>query len=408
MHQHVAPTEGVPKLRTSRRVVVSLSAIMGALGLITLIGLIALWPNQADLPEKQPLFAHEGSTISGEIVDTHPGEAGGMVTMQPDGSENTILVHANPDVPAEDFSIGDRIRVVNLTSLQETPSGPETVYSYMDHHREWPMLVLFGLFVIAIVAVARWKGFAALVGLIGAMAMVWFFLLPALMTGANALMVALVTASVVMMIVMFLAHGISVKTVTALLGTFLGIASVAALAWWAIPATNLTPLAHEDMRRLFYSTEGTIDPKGILLSAMVLTGVGVLNDVTITQSATVIELRSSAPNRSRRSIFAMAMRIGRDHIASTVYTVAFAYVGASMVMIMLGATFDLTMLELFTFEEFAAQIVPILVVSIGLVLTIPLTTAITAWLCGDPIEVENADDADDGFEDELEEDTAEA
>lgn len=395
MHQHVGSAlEGAPKLRASRKVVMSLSAIMAVLGVLTLIGLIALWPNQDDLPERQPLFASEGSTISGEVVATHPGTGGGMVTMQPDGSDNTILVHANPDVPAEDFSIGDRIRVINLTSLLENPSGPETIYTYMDHHREWPMLVLFGLFVLAIVAVARWKGLAALLGLIGAMAMVWFFLLPALMSGANALLVSLVTASVVMMIVMFLAHGISVKTVTALLGTFLGIAAVAALAWWAIPATHLTPLTHDDMRQLF-NTSPVIDPKGILLAAMVLTGVGVLNDVTITQSATVIELRASAPDRSRRQIFNMAMRIGRDHIASTVYTVAFAYVGAIMVTIMLASTFDLAILELFTFEEFASEIVSILVVSIGLVVTIPLTTAITAWLCGDPIAIEEEDDLED-------------
>lgn len=360
---------------------------MGVLGVLTLVGLIALWPNQSDLPEKQQLFASAGSTISGEVVATHPGEGGGMVTVQPDGSENTIQVHVNPDVPAEDFTVGDRIRVINLTSLLEDADSPETIYTYMDHHREWPMVVLFAIFVLAIIAVARWKGFAALMGLIGAMAMVWFFLLPALLSGANALLASLVTASVVMMIVMFLAHGISVKTVTALLGTFLGIAAVAALAWWAIPGTHLTPLTHDDMRQL-YSVSPVIDPAGILLAAMVLTGVGVLNDVTITQAATVIELRANAPDRSRRQVFSMAMRIGRDHIASTVYTVAFAYVGASIVVIMLGSTFDLTMFELFTFEEFAAQIVSILVVSIGLVVTIPLTTAITAWLCGDPVDIE--------------------
>lgn len=402
MHQHVGSAhEDTPKLRASRRVVISLSAIMALLGILTLIGLIALWPSSSDLPDKQQLFESEGSTISGEVLETHPGENGGMVTMQPDGSENTVLVHVNPDVPAEDFEVGDRIRVIILTFQSENGEPSDTIYTYMDHHREWPMVILFGLFVIAIILVARWKGLAALLGLIGAMAMVWFFLLPALLSGANALLASLVTASVVMMIVMFLAHGISIKTVTALLGTFLGIAAVAALAWWAIPGTNLTPLTHDDMRQLFM-TSPVIDPKGILLAAMVLTGVGVLNDVTITQAATVIELRASAPNRSRRDIFNMAMRIGRDHIASTVYTVAFAYVGASMVTIMLGTTFDLSMFELFTFEEFAAQIVSILVVSVGLVVTIPLTTAITAWLCGDPVDISYDEDAELEDDEEIE------
>ena len=385
MHMHVS-SDDAPRIRASPRVVRILSTLMAVLAAATLVGLIALWPNPADLPERQPLFAVEGATVSGEVVSTHPGADGGTVIMRLDDSEQSVVVHANPDVPAEEFAVGDRIRAVHLGALLETVE-PDSVYSYVDHHREWPMLVLVLLFVGAIVAVARWKGLASVIGLGGALAMVWFFLLPTLTLGTNALLASLVTASAVMMIVMFLAHGISVKTVTALLGTFLGIALVAALAWWAIPATHLAPLTHDDMRHLFYAT-GAIDPKGILLAAMVLTGVGVLNDVTITQAATVWELRGSAPDRSRRDIFRMAMRIGRDHIASTVYTVAFAYVGASLVLIMVGSTFDLTMLELFTFEEFASQIISILVVSIGLTLTIPLTTALAAWLCGSPEEAD--------------------
>ena len=185
----------------------------------------------------------------------------------------------------------------------------------------------------------------------------------------------------VMFVVVYLAHGISVKTTTALLGTFAGIAGVAALASWAIPATSLTPLQDEIMAQLPSQFPG-IDARGILLCGMVLAGVGVLNDVTITQASSVWELREALPTAPRRTIFARAMRIGRDHIASIVYTIAFAYVGTALAMLLLASRLDFTILQLLTFNTVAQEIVATLVASISLVATIPITTALGAWLAG--------------------------
>jgi uncharacterized membrane protein len=113
---------------------------------------------------------------------------------------------------------------------------------------------------------------------------------------------------------------------------------------------------------------------------MVLAGVGVLNDVTITQASAVWELRAAAPAATRRELFAHAMRIGRDHIASTVYTIAFAYVGAAVAMLLLASRMDLSLAALVTSNEVAEEIVATLVASIALVAAIPMTTALAAWL----------------------------
>ena len=113
---------------------------------------------------------------------------------------------------------------------------------------------------------------------------------------------------------------------------------------------------------------------------MVLAGVGILNDVTITQASTVWELRTAAPGASRRSIYRQAMRVGRDHIASTVYTIAFAYVGTALAMLLLASRLDFTIIQLLTFNTIAEEVVATLVASTSLVATIPLTTALAAWL----------------------------
>lgn len=133
-----------------------------------------------------------------------------------------------------------------------------------------------------------------------------------------------------------------------------------------------------------------INVRGILLCGMVLAGVGVLNDVTITQASAVWELRAAAPTATRSTVFAQAMRIGRDHIASTVYTIAFAYVGTALAMLLLASRLNFTIVQLLTFNTIAQEIVATLVASISLVATIPITTALAAWLAA-PASAEPAE-----------------
>lgn len=254
---------------------------------------------------------------------------------------------------------------------------------FMDFHRGVPLVALGIVLAILVVAVARLKGLAALCGLVAALATIWFFTLPALLAGRPSLPVALTTASAVLFIVVYLAHGISVKSSTALLGTFAGIAVVTLLAAWAIPAAHLIPGGSEEMSQLAYYAQN-VDIRGVLLCGMVLGGVGVLNDVTITQASSVWELRAAAPEDSRWTIFVRAMHIGRDHIASTVYTITFAYAGGALGLLMLASTLDHRLADLVTYDDIAQELVGIAVASIGLVLAIPLTTGIAAALVGSP------------------------
>jgi uncharacterized membrane protein len=318
--------------------------------------------------------------VSGTVVAIEPGREDGELDVRLDGSDEVVVVQAASGVPAERMHVGDWLELIAL-NVDENPVVGSN-YIFFDYHREVPLAAFALAFLLVVLAVARLKGLLAIVGLVGALALVWLFTLPALTAGRNPLLVALATSGAVLFIVVYLAHGISVKSTTALLGTFLGIAVVASLSWWAIDATHLTPLTHHEMSELSYAAP-LADINGVLLCGMVLAGVGVLNDVTITQASAVWELRTAAPDASRFEVFRSAMRIGRDHIASTVYTIAFAYVGTSLGLLAVASTLDFGLMNLLTFEDIAEELVPTLVAAIGLVLAIPLTTAIGAWLCGD-------------------------
>jgi len=206
------------------------------------------------------------------------------------------------------------------------------------------------------------------------------FVLPAVIEGRDAPMVGLVAAAAIMFVVLPLAHGFTHRTTTALLGTLTGLAVTAALGAAAAKAAHLTGASTEQSYQLSLAIDRADGAalSGIFVCGVILAGLGVLNDVTITQASALWELRAADPSANRRSLFAGAMRIGRDHIASTVYTIAFAYTGAALPILLLVEVFRYPLMQTLTSGEFAEEIARTAVSSIGLVLAIPLTTAIGA------------------------------
>jgi len=188
-------------------------------------------------------------------------------------------------------------------------------------------------------------------------------------------LLALVGSTVIMIGVLYFAHGFSARTSTALLGTIFGLAITALLAAWATDAANLAGVGSHEAATLV-NTSANISISGVILCGLIISGLGVLNDVTITQSSAVWELYELAPATSARKLFTSAMRIGRDHIASTVYTIAFAYAGAALPILIIVMLYDRPLGDTLTSAELSEEVIRTLVGSIGLVLAIPVTTLI--------------------------------
>ncbi|MCU1565294.1 MAG: YibE/F-like protein, partial [Pseudarthrobacter sp.] len=189
------------------------------------------------------------------------------------------------------------------------------------------------------------------------------------------LLLALVGSTVIMIGVLYFAHGFSARTSTALLGTMFGLGITALLAAWATGAANLAGVGNHEATTLV-NTSANISISGVILCGLIISGLGVLNDVTITQSSAVWELYELAPGSSARKLFTSAMRIGRDHIASTVYTIAFAYAGAALPILIIVMLYDRPLADTLTSAELSEEVIRTLVGSIGLVLAIPVTTLI--------------------------------
>lgn len=287
-----------------------------------------------------------------------------------------ISLWATSSITAADVPTGTRIVVQHYPATDEDTE----VWAWHDYDRTVPLVTISLAFALAIILVARKRGLRALIGLVLAFGVIGVYVLPALLAGQNAVVVALSAATVIMTVVLYLAHGFSLRTSTALLGTLVGLGLTTALGVGVASWARLSGVTSEDSYRLaqLLGESGATSLRGLFLCGLVLAGLGVLNDVTITQASAVWELRAASPGASRRELFRGGMRIGQDHIASTVYTIAFAYTGAALPVLLLLELYGLPLLPTLTSGEFAEEIVRTMVASIGLVAAIPLTTAIAA------------------------------
>ncbi|MEW1941457.1 YibE/F family protein [Pseudarthrobacter sp. NPDC080037] len=320
----------------------------------------------------------QGPTQQGSTQQP-PGQGSGctFAYTDPDKGGSPVKVVINPDVASSHgVKPGDQIRYLNLSNVQgATGSQGSPAYVFVDFVRTLPIVLLAVLYAVVVIAVARWRGLRALIGLVGAYFVLAAFLLPGLVEGKPPLLLALVGSTVIMIGVLYFAHGFSARTSTALLGTIFGLSITALLAAWATDAANLAGVGSHDAATLV-NTSSHISISGVILCGLIISGLGVLNDVTITQSSAVWELYELAPASSARKLFTSAMRIGRDHIASTVYTIAFAYAGASLPILIIVMLYDRPLMDTLTSAELSEEVIRTLVGSIGLVLAIPVTTLI--------------------------------
>jgi uncharacterized membrane protein len=259
--------------------------------------------------------------------------------------------------------------------LKVPGKGNDSPYTFYDIERGLPLTWLAIAFALTVVAVARWRGLRSLVGLAVAGAVVVKYLMPALHDGRSPVAVGLVTSAAIMIVVLYMAHGVSARTTTALLGTFAGLGITAGVGTLAVAQAHLTGVSSDDNAALQQVAQ-QIDLRNLLTCGIILAGLGILNDVTITQSSAVWELYDAAPDLPPRRLYRQAMRIGRDHIASTVYTVVFAYAGAALPVLLLISLVDQPVARILTSSDISEEIVRTMAGGIGLVAAVPVTTAL--------------------------------
>lgn len=244
-----------------------------------------------------------------------------------------------------------------------------------------PTLVFFSiLFVVLVSLIGGRQGVRGIVSLFGSLVLIVFVLLPLILNGFSPILASIVVSSLIIVLGSYITHGFNKTTSSAVLGMICTVVVTGVLAYVAVSSAMLTGFDSDEAVYLNFNAKGSIDIVGILLGGIMIGLLGVLYDVAIGQAIAVEELHNIAPHVSKLYIFKRAMRMGKEHIGALVNTLAIAYVGASLPLLLLFSSSAYGVFELINREIFATEIVRTLIGSIGLVLAVPITTLISVLI----------------------------
>ncbi|WP_189931636.1 YibE/F family protein [Streptomyces aurantiogriseus] len=379
-----------------------IAAVLIPFAVAVLAGLVVLWPGGAPPHERtgvgfdrqtQQATVTKVESVSCSSVnasgDTPTGDTstaeGSSAQQQANGTckKATIRVDTGKDKgrtfteivqPDQSRQLHEGEKVV----VAYEPSAPKDLqYSVTDVNRRVPLGVLAAIFAVAVVVVGRLRGVMALISLAISFLVLNFFVLPAILQGSNPLVVAVVGSSAIMLIALYLCHGLSARTSVAVLGTLISLLLIGFLGSWFVDWAALTGNT-DDNTGLIHGLYPSIDMSGLLLAGIIIGSLGVLDDVTVTQTSAVWELHEANPSMGWRGLYRAGIRIGRDHIASVVNTLVLAYAGAALPLLLLFSIAQSSVGTVANSELVAEEIVRTLVGSIGLVASVPVTTALAA------------------------------
>ncbi|MGW3126834.1 YibE/F family protein [Streptomyces sp. NPDC001123] len=400
-HSHGHSHSHGPAAPVSKHLRKVIAAILIPFTAAVVVGLVVLWPGGAPPHERtgvgfdrqtQAATVTKVVSVSCKSVNASGGgltadtsTADGTSSKDEDGTckKATVRVDTGKDKgrtfteivqPDQSRQLHEGEQVVAAYE----PSAPKDLqYSVTDVNRKFPMALLAGIFALAVVVVGRLRGVMALVALAVSFLLLTLFILPGILQGSNPLLMAVVGSSAIMLIALYICHGLSARTSVAVLGTLVSLCLIGLLGSEFIDWAALTGNT-DDSTGLIHGLYPSIDMSGLLLAGVIIGSLGVLDDVTVTQTSAVWELHEANPTMGWRGLYRAGIRIGRDHIASVVNTLVLAYAGAALPLLLLFSIAQSSVATVANSELVAEEIVRTLVGSIGLVASVPVTTLLAA------------------------------
>ncbi len=318
------------------------------------------------------IISQEERTVPGTTVESTHQNINVRVLSGPEKGKELLVEN--------DFlnlRIGETFYLTHVTN-----EVSDTDYYQVSEPYRIPQLALLLLLFVGVVAYFGGKqGIRGLIALAVSFALILFLLLPGILKGLPIIPVVVGVASLIIIVGSYITHGVNKTTSVAVLGMIATVFLTGLLAYWSVFFTHLSGFTSDETVYLNFNTHGTLNLAGLLIGGILIGTLGVLYDAAIGQAVTVEELTSAAPGITRGEAYRRAVRIGREHIGALVNTLAIAYVGTSLPLLLLfyGFGSDSFVLNI-NRELFANEIVRSIVGSIGVVLVVPITTVIAVRL----------------------------
>lgn len=304
-----------------------------------------------------------------------------MVKLQNDPDQKLVKFGSEyqPLQELQKLSAGDSVILAKADLTTEDSDEAQDLLIYEAYRLPTLIWLAIGFFLI-VLAVAGYKGMMSILGMFISVGVLMTFVIPQILGGANALLITIIAAFLISTVTVYLSHGWKLSSHLALVSILTTLLFTTILSYWFVYLSRLSGLGSEEAAFLQVEHFGKIDFRGLLLSGIILGALGVLDDIAVTQVATVFELKRANVKLGFIELYEGAMRVGRDHVASLVNTLVLAYAGANLPLFLLFST----SIETPTWVHLnsaliAEEIVRTLIGSIGLVVAVPITTALAAY-----------------------------
>ncbi|MBI2023877.1 YibE/F family protein [Candidatus Giovannonibacteria bacterium] len=299
-------------------------------------------------------------TLSAEILDGN--KKGEIITI-----ENDFVK----------LSKGDEFFVNYLVTID----GQE-IYSVFEPDRRQTLWIFLVIFMVVVIFFGGFQGIRSLFSLAAGFFVIIYFLLPSILRGVSPLLAGIGFSILILAFAMYLTHGFKRRTHAAFIGTVLTIIIVGILASLAVSSAKLSGFASDEAVYLNLDTRGKLNFAELLVVAIIIGALGILDDIAITQASVIETLKNNLPDIKRRKAYLEALKVGREHVGALVNTLALAYVGASLPLLLLFYGTDQTQSwSIITNREiFATEIIRTIAGSIGLILAVPITTALAVLM----------------------------
>ncbi len=336
--------------------------------------------NQPPPPEEETIEAVV-TKVTGEKIIEPDGKEQLIQTLELtviDGSikgKSIIVENGNLNqINVQRYRVDDKV----LATYTKDFSGKDAYYIQDYVRRDW-LYLLFIIFIGVVVAIGTKRGVAALAGMAFSFLVIFAFILPQISAGHDPILIAITASIVIIPITFYLTHGFNRKTTTAIAGTIIALLITGILATIFVNLARLTGFSSEEAGFLQAEKGGLVNIKGLLLAGIIVSVLGILDDITVSQASVVYQLKKLSPHLTFMELYSKAMEVGRDHIASVVNTLVLVYAGAAMPLFLLFINSSRPFGQVINHEIIAEEIIRTLVASIGLILAVPITTFLTAY-----------------------------
>jgi uncharacterized membrane protein len=335
------------------------------------------FPIQVDAQNTQPAQDYyKADVVSIEEEEGKPPQVQvKVIEGEKKGEELTVGMLGDAKTQAEEYQVGDQVIILHSQDQQ----GNDITY-IVDRVRLSPLIILFVLFVAVAIAVGRWHGLLSLVGMGFSFLIIIQFIIPQIVLGNNPILIALLGGLIITPLTFYTSHGFKRKTTIAVAGTFIALVLTGFLSWVFVEMAHLTGFTGDDSVFIQTMVNQAIDMRSLLLAGMIIGVMGILDDITVSQSSLVFKLAETNPTFSFRKLFFHAMDVGKDHIASLVNTLILVYAGASLPLFLLFYNSEQPLSMVLNNEIIATELVRMFVGSIGLIAAVPITTFIACLM----------------------------